>query len=239
MSGAARTQNAVRLFLRVQWRGKFPHVYLALAILTVLIVRLAIPPDYVSILLPAFLLGEPGTLGIYLVAAHCYLERTERSVSALAVTPLRSSEYVLGLSIASAIIATGGGAVIWAGVVGIGPRLLLLLPPLFLCAVLSGLIGIAVSAYFSEFTRFLLAIAPVSVWVALPYLSYFELYPRIFFVWSPTDPAMFAFAEVVRSDLEPARYALYVGALLLYAGLAFWWAHEAFRTRVRQRLVAA
>ena len=127
-----RVANAVRLFLLAQWRCRFPHVYAGMALLTVLAFRLAIPEPHLESLLPAFLFVEPGTLALTLVAAQAYLERGDRSVTALSVTPLRSGEYVFAMTLASALVATLAGIAIQAGALGVDLRLVLLLPPLLL-----------------------------------------------------------------------------------------------------------
>jgi hypothetical protein len=169
-----RVRNALRLFLSVQWRCRFPHVYLALAIPTILVFRFAIPGEFAESLVPAFLFGEPGSLALTLVAAQAYLERNERSVTALAVTPLRSGEYVLGLVLATAVVATLAGTAVQTGVFGVDRRLVLLIPPLFLTATLAGFLGLGLSACFPEFTRFLIAgLMPAMLVLSLPYASYF------------------------------------------------------------------
>jgi len=235
-----RVWNALRLFLLAQWRGRFPHVYLGIALLTVLAFRLAIPKQYAASLVPAFLLVEPGTLALTLVAAQAYLERGDRSVTALAVTPLRSGEYVLAMVLASALLATLAGTLIQGGVLGVDLRLVLLLPPLLLTATLAGFLGLGLSARFSEFTRFLVGgLMPVMLLIQLPTLSYFELAPRLAFAWIPSDAALFGLANLARPDPDPLRYALYAGLLLGDNAVAFRWARRSFQQRVRERLEQA
>ena len=235
-----RSLNALQLFLLAQWRRRFPHVYLGMALLTVLAFRLAIPEQYAESLVPAFLLAEPGTLALTLVAAQAYLERGERSVTALAVTPLRSGEYVFALVLASALVATLAGMLIQGGVLGVDLRLLLLLPPLLMTAMLAGFLGLGLAARFSEFTRFLVGgLMPAMVLIQLPFLSYFGLAPRLAFAWIPSDAALFSLANLARSDPDPLHYALYAALLLGYNVVAFRWARRSFQERVRERLEQA
>jgi fluoroquinolone transport system permease protein len=235
-----RVPNAVRLFLLAQWRCRFPHVYVGMALLTVLAFRLAIPEQYAESLVPAFLLAEPGTLALTLVAAQAYLERGERSLTALAVTPLRSGEYVFAVVLASALVATLAGVLIQGGVLGVDLRLVLLVPPLLLTATLAGFLGLGLSTRFSEFTRFLMGgLIPAMLVIELPYLSYFELVPRLSFAWIPSDAALFALANLARPDPDALLYALYAALLLGYNVIAFRWARRSFRERVRERLETA
>ena len=235
-----RIPNAVQLFLLAQWRCRFPHVYLGMALLTVLAFRLAIPEQYAESLVPAFLLAEPGTLALTLVAALAYLERGERSVTALAVTPLRSGEYVLALVLASALVATLAGMLIHGGVLGIDLRLLPLLPVLLLTTTLAGFLGLGLSTRFSDFTRFLVGgLMPAMVVIQLPYLSHFGLVPRLAFAWVPSDAALFGMANLAHPTPDPRDVGLYAALLLVYNGIAFRWARRSFEVRVRQRLERA
>ncbi len=77
MTALGRTWNALHLQFTVQARGFFPHVYFGLALITVAAFRLALPEAWRSWLLPPFLLGEPAILGVALVAAQRYLEKSQ------------------------------------------------------------------------------------------------------------------------------------------------------------------
>ncbi len=217
-----RLWNALRLVLLVQRRSRFLHVYLGVAVLTVLVIRLLIPEDLNGWVVPAVLLGEPGTLGILLVAAYAYLERNEQDVLALTVTPLRRAEYVAALSVGTALVATLAGVIIFGGVLGLDARIAWLVPPLFLTATLFGLVGLALSSWFSEFTRCLLGGIPVIVLLHLPFLALFELVPRFAFVWVPSDASVFAFANLALPAPDPLQYGAYCALLVAYNGAGFW-----------------
>ena len=238
MSGA-RFRVALRLFLLVQWRSRFTQVYLGLALAIVVGSRLLLPEELAPLLVPAYLLGEPATLGVFLVAAHRMYERTEHSATALLVTPLGAGEYLAALAVASALVATAGGLITQGGILGADARLALLLPPLFASALLFGLVGFVVSSYVSEFTRFILASIPVIALLSLPFLAYFELTPRAATAWVPSDAALFAFENLARPAPDAARYALTLALLVLYTLVAFWISRRVFETRVRERLEGA
>ncbi len=229
--------RALRMILTLQARNYFPHVYLGLAVATLLAFRYAVPHDVALWLLPPFVLGEQAVLAMILVAAHVYLERNEGSVTALAVTPLRSGEYVGALVVGSSVFACASGAVIWAGVVGLDLRVVLLLPPLLLMSILSGLLGLAFATRFSEFTSFLLAgSAPGAAVISLPVLPYFDVAPRWAFVWLPSDAALQAFALCTRPEPALAAWLGYTAVLAAFAAAGFAWVIRLYRDRVRYRL---
>lgn len=235
----ARLLAAVRLTLAVQARSRFPHIYFGLALLTLTAFRFTALGDHVELLLPAFLLGEPGSLGVYLVAAQRYLERNEGSATALRVTPLRCAESVAAPVLATALVGTGAGALIQAGVLGVDLRLLALLPPLFLTVTLSGLLGFWLSIRFREFTRFLLGSMPPLAVYSLPLVAFFGLAPRWAFAWVPTDPGLAAFANLVQPAPEPGAWLLQVAALLAFNAAGGWWVCGALEARLHAGLESA
>ena len=101
-----RFGNAVRLVWAVQWKTGFPVIYAMLAVITVVALRATPLEAYRELLLPAMQLGEYGTLALMLVAAHRYIENSEKSDLALLVTPLRRGEYVAALALGSALLPT-------------------------------------------------------------------------------------------------------------------------------------
>lgn len=243
MTGASprRLGNAIRLDLLVQSRYLFPQIYLGLAALYVLLFRYALPAQWTDLLMPVFLFSEPGLLGFYLAAAQLYFERGEGSVTALAVTPFREEEYLLARAASMGLIATLAGGLVAGLVLGLDLRLGLLLITLYLTATLFTLLGVAVSAYFSEFTRFLVGSFVLLIPVFLPFLSYFQLAPARAFAWLPSHPALAAFAALTGAPggaggVDSGAYIVSTLQLIGFNILAFWWARRSFRTHIRGRL---
>ena len=231
-----RVWTALRLQLLVQTRSYFLHIYLAVAVITVAGFRLFIPEQLAARLLPPFLLAEPGMLGLTLVAGQRYREKNEHSAAALVATPLRSGEYVAALVLAPTLQGTAVGLLVQAGVLGVDARLLLLAPPLFVVGAIAGLVGLALSSYASEFTRYLMvAMIPAVAIFQAPILSYFGVVPPFAFAWIPTDPALSSFAMLAHRELDAGRYLLDALRLAVFLVLAWAWALACFRERIRAR----
>jgi hypothetical protein len=227
---------AVRLLLAVQRRSGFLHVYLGVAGATILLFRLWIPESWYPYAVPAVLLGEYGTMGVFMTGAHRYLERIEGSNVALVVTPLTPGEQTAALILAPALVATAAGTAVQAGVLGFDARALLLVPPLFLTAVLAGTTGIVLSSRCREFTGFIVASVPVTTLFALPYLSFFGALPRWSFVWLPWDAALFSFGNLARPQPALRVWGFLVVVLLLFVVPGFLWATRSFRHRQEEVL---
>ncbi|MDP2871245.1 MAG: hypothetical protein Q8P31_01695 [Bacillota bacterium] len=224
--GFARLRNSVRLDLKVQARYSFPQIYAYVtAVYVVLFLATGLHRTFPP-LLPLFLLSEPGMLGYTFAAAQVHFERGQGSAVALAVTPLRTGEYVLGKCIASAITAASAGLLLYALVVGMDTRLLWLLPPLALTAAAFGLLGMGLSAGYDDFARFLFTtMPPVQViLVALPALLLLGMVPGSWFAWTPSYQALSAFALLAGGRPDPFRYLFQVGYLGLSVVVVYRWA---------------
>ena len=126
--------------------------------------------------------------------------------------------------------------VLGAGVLGVDARLLLLAPPLFVVGAIAGLVGLALSSYASEFTRYLMvAMLPAVAIFQAPILSYFGVVPPFAFAWIPTDPALSSFAMLAHRELDAGRYLLDALRLAVFLVLAWAWALACFRERIRAR----
>jgi fluoroquinolone transport system permease protein len=230
---------AVRLVLKLQLRSRFPHVYFGVAALSVVIFRTILPERVIPWLLPAFLFGEPGSVGVMMVAAHEYLSRNERSDTAIVVTPLRETEYVTSLIVGSAIVPTLATAVLQAGVQGLDWRVSLIMPPIFLLAIISGALGLMLAAAFPDFTRFLVGSIPPLCIYSLPLLSFFGITSSWAFVWLPSDAAVRVFGHIARDDADAGSYLASVALLTGWAVLACWMATATYTSRIRARVGAS
>jgi hypothetical protein len=180
-----------------------------------------VPRAVADLVLPAFVAIELGTVGLSMVAAHRYLELGEQSVSALLVSPLRPSEYLLALLLGSAVLATLAGAAAFAAVAGLDARLPWLVAVLFPFAVLSGAVGFLGSLRHPDFLRFVLGVIPlVALWQA-PLLAVYGLVPEAWVLWIPSAPAVLAIGSLCAGEVAiPELAALStVGAALAVAAV--------------------
>lgn len=226
----------LKLVLLVQHRSHFVPIYFGVAIGTVLAFRLAIPERWIPWALPAILLGEPGTMGIYLVAAHRYLEKNDRSWTALLVSPLGLREYLVALTLGSALIATGAGTLIFAVVVGPDRRALLAMPPILLTATMAGLIGFGLTLRHSEFTRFLLGSIPVVTIYSLPFLSLFDVVPEASLRFCPSTASLSAFRLLLSPEPSLTRLALEVLILVAFNLAGFFYVGRQLEDRLELEL---
>jgi len=240
----SRLLNALRLDATLQVRFLFPQIYAVVTIIYILLFRFTDLRNATALFLPAFLFSEPGMLGFFFVAVHVFFERSQRTITAVAVTPLRPGEYISALALASAAIATASGVAIYvvvAGVAGLGGSdgvlaLVLLALALFLTATLHGMLGLGLAAYYTDFTHFLIGSLIMLVPLTMPLVTLFGWLPHWATVWVPSYPAVFSFKSLMVRPPDIATYFLLLVPLLIWNVLAFIWVRRVFERKVRSRL---
>jgi len=100
-----RISAAIRYDLKFQWRHGF---YAAYALVTILYiaVMLNISPDLRAILIPYLVFSDTSVLGFFFIGGIILLERRQRTLNNLFVTPLRASEYLWSKTITLSALAT-------------------------------------------------------------------------------------------------------------------------------------
>jgi len=234
-----RVWVATRLVVLVQARGYFPHVFAVFTAVMIALLLWVFPPSASELLLPAFIVTEPGILGLNMVAAHRYLELGNRSVAALHVSPLRSGEYLLALLLGSALLATVAGGATLAVVSGVDTRLLWLTPVLFAFAVLSGLLGFALSMRYPDFPRFLLGAVPAAMVWQLPLLAVYDVVPTPVVAWLPSAPGILGIGALCQSDPSSGTLSALALAGIAVAIAGFAVVHRIYAGRLRAGLELA
>ncbi|MDP2871442.1 MAG: hypothetical protein Q8P31_02765 [Bacillota bacterium] len=232
----SRVATVVRVDLRVQGRHLFPQIYLVLTILYALLLRLTPLSVLTPLLLPIFLFSEPGLLGMLFTAAQHYFEQTQGVAVAVAVTPLRVREYVLGKALSISVLATAASVLLMALVAPVDARLLALVPAMWLTSVTFGLFGLGVAVHFTDFFRFLFAVMRLQGLLQLPALAIIGLVSRWWFIWLPSAPALYALEQVVQQGPRALGGAAYWAYLLFMAGwaaAALVWAERQYLRQVR------
>lgn len=230
-----RITHAASLNVRLQARAYFLHVYGGVTLITVCLLWFAIPEAAVAWLLPVFLFAEPGMLGTNMVGAFRYLEKGEGTVAALMVTPLRPVEYIVGLSLGSALVGAAFGSLTFFAITLDVGRSLLAVGPLFGAGFLSSLLGFGLSMRYADFPRFILGAIPwVALW-QLPLLAYLEVVPWPAVAWVPSSAGLYALAELTAE--EPSALVV-VGASLFLLALCVpgsLWIARSYERRIHER----
>lgn len=180
-----RLLSAVKFDMAFQFRHGFYYVYLLFTVLYIIVLRL-LPEDIRLQATAIIVLSDPGILGFFTIGALVMLERGQNLYSGLFSTPLRPSEYLVAKTVSLGIISLTSSAIIALAGLGQLLNLLLLIPGIFLTAILFTLIGFVPALRFNSLPVFLL-LSPVYIIVFFaPILSYLGVTDSILFYLLPT-----------------------------------------------------
>lgn len=228
-----RLAASLTVDLRIQWRNGLYFVSLIALLTTAALLRYAIPDSH-RLWAAAGLFYLAAVQSFYFVAGLVLFEKGERSLDALAVTPLRSFDYVCSKNASIAIMVGFELTAACLLSLGLSVNYLWFLAGVASSSFVYGLAGFIVVARFRSITDFLLPGALVSSVMELNALDYFGLVPSAAFLLWPTHPPLALFRLAVEPfDLGLAAYGLLGSSI--WIALLFVWARKAFQRFIVMR----
>jgi fluoroquinolone transport system permease protein len=215
-----------RLWSTVRWeiRGQFRQgiYYAALYVAVVWIVALwLLPPAATDWLLPFAIFMDLSVFGVYFMAALLFLEKGERVLEALVVTPLRRHEYLGAKLLSLTLLALLGTLAVVAIHAASVANWLWLLVGVLLNSWILVLIGFSLAVRFNSISDFLIPSMLLLFPTQLPLLGYFGVWESWLLYLIPTQPAMLLIEAAFRPlAMWQLLYAFLYGAL---AGVVSSW----------------
>jgi hypothetical protein len=212
--------------LRLQLR--YGMGYAALFVSAVWLVLLALTPASMhGWLLPLALMFDTAIFGFYLMAGLMFLEKSDRTLSALVVTPLSATRYLLnkvitltGLALVPSILVVAigyRGAVQWP----------LLVAGVCLGSAMMMLAGFALAARFRSINAYFLPSAAIMIVAQVPLLHYFGVVPSGLMYLLPTRAPLLLIEGAIR-PLAWWQIAYGLGYGVAATAAALWWARRSF-----------
>jgi fluoroquinolone transport system permease protein len=221
----SRLVSTVRHDFRMQLRYGLIHA----GVFTTIVWVCALVPFGVETrraLLPPLLLVNLCVTTYYFVAGLVLFEKSEDTLQALVVTPLRPWQYLAGKAAALSILAGAEGLIIVAA--SLGPSVALRVAPgLLLLAVLYTLCGVVTIVRYRSLTDFLV---PSFLWTTLlqlPVLDYAGISPGAHYYLLPLH-APFVVVQSGFGLRSPLETAIAAGISIAWIVVFFAWAKRAF-----------
>jgi fluoroquinolone transport system permease protein len=160
--------------------------------------------------------NDPVLIGFLFAGVMVLFEKNENTLQALSVSTLTKAQYILSKSIALTTIALGCCLAMALAGVGVHFNFLHFSMATILTTLMFSFFGFMIVAGETTFNRFILKAVGLLIFMSLPFLGYFGLSPRLWFLWIPTQPAidLFQAALTKNSPLNTLVYA--------YTALSFW-----------------
>ncbi|AAL80702.1 hypothetical protein PFDSM3638_02900 [Pyrococcus furiosus DSM 3638] len=222
-------KNLIKVNLTIGFRSYVYPMYILIGVAYGLML-MAFPERYHSIVVPIFLLFEPGLVGFMFVGTEIFAEKKDGTIGALAVTPIEWRDYIIAKLIPLSLLSIVGGIAIMA----IGTRSLSGLPyvvvGVFLCSIVYTLLGIGISAKYYSLDDYFIPLLGVLIVSLLPFAHYhgYLTHP----IWKvlyliPSYPALYFF-KAPFVEISKTTLAISGLALIVWSGIGYYFAKSRF-----------
>ncbi len=172
-----RLKNLIKWDIQFQIKYGF---YLIYALVTVLYIVLlsAFPPTWREKAAAIMIFSDPAAMGLFFMGAIVLLEKSQRVLNSLAVSPIKVTEYIL-----SKVISIGVISVFVAFILAVAGNIRPILPVLIgtgLSSVMFTLLGLIAATKIVSLNQFILVTAPIEIICFAPPILYsFDSGPMI------------------------------------------------------------
>lgn len=156
--------------IRFQLKYGFYFIYLIFTVLYVSLI-FVIPQlwrEQAAILL---IFSDPAAMGLYFMGAILLFEKSERVLNSIAISPVKTYEYVMAKLLSIALISTVVGLII-GFCSGILANPFYFIIGVFLGSCLFSAIGLMMAAKISTLNQFILATIPAELIINIPAIAY-------------------------------------------------------------------
>ncbi|MFP4548931.1 MAG: hypothetical protein ACLFQM_12430 [Fidelibacterota bacterium] len=212
--------------VKIQFRSGFYYAYLFVCLFYILLIR-QLPADYTKIGLFYVIFTDPTVLGFYFVGGLLLLEKGQKTLTSLFVTPMRLHEYILAKVLSLGLLALISSLAIAFLLVGFDLHITLLIVTVTLASAIYTLVGITLGVRARDVNRYLFISPLYLVFTILPVLSFLGLFPRNLFFFIPTHSILNLLHYAIL-DTKSGFLWLDIGLLILWTGIAWYWARKWF-----------
>lgn len=189
-------------------------------------------PDRIN-LLPVLLLMNSGFVGLFIIAAYIFMDKEEGTIRALAVTPVRISDYLLskiGIMLLTGLVTGLLTVLAVAGEYVHYGHFLVLITAFNL---FGSVLGLVIGSFYDSLTKSMGALYVVIVVLALASVSYFmPSFAPLAIRLLPSYPMLFALREVLTNEPDLAYVYTWSGVFVAAAMLLFWFAHWRYQKTI-------
>ena len=174
--------------------------------------------------------NDPVALGMLFTGSMYLFEKSENTLQALTVTPLRAGEYLGSKVITFTLLSLAASLAMAFAAWGWAFAKLPLIIGVSLTASLFTLLGMVVVVGARSFNEYVIKVGIFMIPVALPILNFFGLTQNYLFYAIPAQPALLLL-EAARSPIHTWQWAYSLLYLVLWNWLAYRWAIQRLRLK--------
>ncbi|WP_312702122.1 ABC transporter permease [Sedimentibacter sp.] len=167
-----RIINLIYGDFRFQFKYGFYFIYAVFTIMYILIIRF-IPSEWVEwreTVSVVLIFSDPSAVGLFFMGAIVLLEKSERVLSTIAVSPVGADEYIISKVVSLGIISAIAGASI--ALSADAENILIVISGVFIGSALFTLVGLIIAVNINSLNQFVAAAAPVEIIIFTPPILY-------------------------------------------------------------------
>lgn len=177
-----RTKNLITGDIKFQFKYGFYFVYLILTILYVSLI-FVFPQSWREKAAAIMIFSDPAAMGLFFMGAIVLLEKSERVLNSIAVSPVKVQEYIFSKVISLVLISTIVGVII--ALSANETNLLAVVLGTLLGSAFFTLLGLIVASNISSLNQFFVATVPIEIICFLPPLWYLFGYDKAYMLIHP------------------------------------------------------
>lgn len=176
--------------------------------------------------------NDPALLGFLFVGVMVLFEKNENTLQALSVTPIKISNYILSKSISLTVVSlVCCYAMVIAGY-GLDFNFIHFTTGTILTTFIFSMLGFVAVAGQSSFNKYILRALGIILFLTLPFLGYFGLVPKIWFILFPTQPAIDLYNLAFSTSATSSEILIAYALCIIWAVVTFVWAKQAITKNV-------
>ncbi|NJP04679.1 MAG: ABC transporter permease [Chloroflexaceae bacterium] len=223
----------LKLDIMLQVRNQLYVITAGVALLLVALLRQLFAANTIALVIPALLLFGMA-IYLYFAAGMFLLERGQRTLSAVIITPLRLTEYVTARVVSLSLLALLETLLIVLLSYGWQLAWLPLLAGTLAMASIFVLAGLLMVVRYDSITTFLMPSMLFVILLQLPWIDYAGIWSNPIFYAFPTQPA-FLLMQAGFASLSTGQLLYASIGSLVWIGLFAWWSYRAFTHYVIQQ----
>jgi fluoroquinolone transport system permease protein len=183
-------------------------------------------------LLILVIFNDPALLGFLFVGVLVLFEKNENTLDALAVTPIKISNYILSKSISLTFLSIGCCLAMVIAAHGIQFHIFHFIMATILTTLIFSMLGFIAVAGLSSFNQYILRALGIILLLSVPFLSYFDVVPRYWFILFPTQPAIDLYSLSFEAKASDNNLLMAYGLCIGWIGITYTWALRAMTKQI-------
>ena len=226
-----RLASTIQYDVKVQFRSGFYYAYLIVCLIYIAALR-QISGNLKTTVTTIIIFLDPSILGFYFIGGLILLEKKQKILHGLFVTPLTLAEYIFSKALSLTVLALLSSIAIVFFIIGFHINILLFCTTVILTSILFVFIGLAVVSRVNRVNEYLILSPLPLIFFVLPLLEYLGVWNSWLFYLIPSHPVIKLLAASIEN--APVSYVNFI-PLFIWLFIAYFWSHSWFKKYVVEK----